>query len=191
MTRRVPFAPVTAMAALALLVSSCAAEGPRDGWHTLRNGDLSVDVMDSWTKIATDDLDSGMFDLILQDTDAFDAEDTGVRFIGTSDYAGAHPPVTSSHDARSALEYVVVMDPFGMAHPELPDPVELDGRDGDEVWRQDVPRGPESDMTHLWAAHDEASGRTVVVGLAGRAVTEDMVEAIDSSIAVAKDEDSE
>ena len=46
-------------------------------------------------------------------------------------------------------------------------------------------------MTHLWAAHDEASGRTVVVGLAGRAVTEDMVEAIDSSIAVAKDEDSE
>ena len=73
MTRRVPFAPVTAMAALALLVSSCAAEGPRDGWHTLRSGDLSVDVMDSWTKIATDDLDSGMFDLILQDTDAFDA----------------------------------------------------------------------------------------------------------------------
>lgn len=186
MSRRSPLGPAAAVAAFALLAASCAAGGPSDGWHTLERGDLSVDVMDSWTEPDLAGQHTGMFDVVLQDTDDFDAEDTGVRLIATSDYTDSFPPVTPSHDARDALEYVVVMDPFGMAHPELPDPVRVDGRDGDEVWRQDVPRGPEGDMTYLWAAHDEASGRTVVVGLAGRAVTGDMVKAVDRSIAVVK-----
>lgn len=188
MTRRATFGPAAALAALALATASCAAGGPPDGWHTLQRGDLSVDVMDSWVEPDLGGEDTGMFDVVLQDTDAFDSADTGVRLIGTSNYTDSFPPVTSSHGAKSALEYVVVMDPFGMAHPVLPDPVELDGRDGDEVWRQDVPRGPEGDMTYLWAAHDEDSGRTVVVGLAGRGVTDDMVEAIDESIAVVKED---
>ena len=166
---------------LTLALGGCSSTSePPKGWHTFEEGTLSVAVRDDWMVPELNGNPTGMFDVIMQDTDHFESTETQVRFAAITDYASVYPGVTDTHGAESALEYVLVADPYGQAHPVLPDPIDL-SRDGQKIFRQDVPRGSEGNVYYLWAA-ESIDGDVAVVALGGEGLTEEMISTIDSTI---------
>lgn len=172
MAGRLARAVAVAVGAGALL-AGCAAGTP-DGFTHLEQGWLAVDVPENLVEVP--EAASGAYDVVLQDA----AEDPQVQLAAATEY-GTNP-------ARGTLSVVRAEQPFG--------PVDdgdkfsqVEGRDGQELWRWDFTYDDGGYHGVTWVAHDPDTQRTVVVALSAVRLDDATVQAVEDSIEV-RSEDS-
>ncbi|GAA1633705.1 hypothetical protein GCM10009790_14710 [Georgenia ruanii] len=159
---------VAAAVGAAALLAGCTSGTP-DGFTRLEQGWLAVDVPKGL--VAVPEAESGAYDVVLQDA----AEDPQLQLAAATEY-GTNP-------ARGTLSVVRAEQPFG--------PVddgdkfsEVEGRDGQELWRWDFTYDDGGYHGVTWVAHDPDAARTVVVALSAVELDDATVQAVEDSIEV-------
>lgn len=160
-----------AIAVALALVAGCSGGTP-DGFRTLDQGRLEVDVPEEWQQ---GEFTTGEFwDVVLQDE--ADTEDPQLRFVAASDF-----PDT---DANLAMTLLQTSAAFG-------EPDESGGftqvlvEDDHEMWRWDFTYGNGSHQGVAWTLDDKASEHVVGVAVLTRGELDDAtVGAIEDSIRI-------
>ncbi|MFH5822151.1 hypothetical protein [Georgenia sp. AZ-5] len=159
-----------AAAGAGTLVAGCASGTP-EGFTRLEQGWLAVDVPAEWVEVAMEQ--TGPYDLVLQDTES--AQDAELQLAAATEY-GTHP-------ARGTLSLVRAGQPFGPID-DGDKLSEVEGQDGQELWRWDFTYDDGGYQGVTWVAHDPEAERTVVVALTAEELDERTVQDVEDSIEV-------
>lgn len=161
-----------ALGAVALVMLLGACSSTPDGFRSVEQGYLKIDVPAEWQP---GDLEPGSYyDLALQDEPA--QEDATYIFVASSDF-----PDTG---ARLALSQLRLFAAFGTPD-ESGGMSQVADEDAGEMWRWDFTVGNGSHQVVMWALEDRASGHVVVAGVSAKGgLDAELVDTIEDSIEI-------
>lgn len=150
-----------------LVLSGCS--GPADGFRTLEQGRLRIDIPEGWEP--GDNKPGDFFDISLQDDPK--QLDAGFVFVASSEFPDAN--------ARLALSQLSIFNSFG-APDEQGGMSKLHSDDHGSMWRWDFTIGDGSHQVVIWAIDDGSLGHVVVAGVVGKGgLDDDLIDTLEHS----------